>query len=205
MEDRNPLPPEAPPTPPATPYPPAAPLPAPGEYSAPARGPLHKSPLLAGFLSFMPGLGNIYNGLYLRGIAFFFLWAGTFATTIRIGNRSSGESETLALMIPACVFLWLFNLFDAYRQASLINHGYASDLGLSDRVRLSRAPGGMVLGVAILLIGVYGLLERFFNFDLSLLLEYWHVGFIGFGIWLIIQARNANAQERAAALDDEDL
>lgn len=194
MEDRNPLPPEAPPMPPAAPYaPPAA-------YAQP-RSPLHRSPLLAGLLSMMPGLGNIYNGLYMRGVTFFLLWAGVLATMIRTGNRSNGQSEALALLAPAVAFLWLFNLFDAYRQASLINLGYATDLGLDNKVRVHRAPGGMMLGVAILLIGIYGLLEHFFNLDLTLLLDYWHVAFIGFGIWLIVQARQAKVEAETAGSD----
>lgn len=196
MEDQKQPAPEASPSPPIQDYPPVYP-PAP-------RNPLQKSPLLAGFLSFMPGLGNVYNGLYTRGITFFFIWAGVLAITIRTGNRSHGDSEALALLIPSVVFIWLFNLFDAYRQASLINHGYANDLGLEDSGRFNRAPGGMMLGVVVLGIGLYGLLQQLFDFDLTLLLDYWHVAFIGFGIWLIIQARQAKASEASSQTIDGD-
>lgn len=206
MENPNPTPPEAPQQPPAAaqapPHaqptqalPPGSGYVDPTYAQAPTRGPLQKSPLLAAFLSMMPGLGNIYNGLYVRGISFFLIWGGVFALTIRTGNRSQGDSEALALFIPAVVFIWLFNLFDAYRQASLINHGYATDLGLEDTGRLRKAPGGMALGVVVLLIGVYGALERIFDFDLSLVLEFWYVAFIAFGAWLIYQARQAKVQE----------
>lgn len=212
MEDPTQTQPEAPQPPPpaATQAPPPQALPPrsdyidPGYAQAPTRSPLQKSPLLAAFLSFMPGLGNIYNGLYVRGISFFLIWGGIFALTIRTGNRSQGDSEALALFIPAVVFIWLFNLFDAYRQASLINHGYATDLGLEDNGRLRKAPGGMALGVVVLLIGVYGALERIFDFDLSLILEFWYVAFIAFGAWLIYQARLAKSQNaQPASLSSE--
>jgi hypothetical protein len=163
--------------------------------------------MLAGFLSLMPGLGNVYNGLYLRGITFFLIWGGIFALAIRSGNRASGDSQALAFLIPGIIFFYLFNLFDAYRQATLINHGYATDLGLSDSAKWSRPPGGLMLGIVILLIGVYGLLEHFFDIDLSILLDYWYFAFIAFGAWMILQARRANAEAAAgtgAFADDDD-
>lgn len=191
--------------------PPEAPTPSSPPYGPPLpyesrRNPNHRSPLLAGFLSLMPGLGNIYNGLYLRGITFFLMWGGIFALAIRTGNRSHGDSEALAFLIPGLIFVWFFNLFDAYRQANLINHGYATDLGLSDSGRWSRPPGGLMLGVVILLIGVYGLLEHFFDLDLSIILDYWYLAFIAFGIWLILQARRADrgpSAEVSPLIDDD--
>ncbi len=192
-------------SPPESPPPPSAPYAPPMPYAT-RQNPNHRAPLLAGFLSFMPGLGNIYNGLYLRGITFFLMWGGIFALAIRTGNRSDGESEALAFLIPGLIFVWLFNLFDAYRQANLINHGYATDLGLSDSGRWTRPPGGLMLGVVILLIGVYGLLEQFFDLDLTVILDYWYLAFIAFGIWLILQARRAKTKPAmdVFAADDAD-
>lgn len=42
----------------------------------PTSPPIVKRPFVAGFLSLFPGIGNIYNGLYLRGIIFFVVVAG---------------------------------------------------------------------------------------------------------------------------------
>ena len=86
--------------------------------------PLHKTPLLAAVLSVLPGLGNVYNGIYQRGIVFFGIWVALFALTV----SSNGGADT-AVLVPALVFFWFFNIFDAYRQATLINFGYATDNG----------------------------------------------------------------------------
>lgn len=167
----------------------------------PTRGPHHRSPLLAGFLSVVPGLGNVYNGLYIRGLSFFFLINGLFALAFRVGSRHNSE-HVLALIIPAMIFFWFFNLFDAYRQAVLINYGGGTDLGLSERPKLAgQGSGGMMLGVALALVGLYGLLDSLFGIDLSALLDYWYVIFLAFGGWLIYQSIQ-NRKEAARASSD---
>ncbi len=153
-------------------------------YEVPVRRPLpERSPVLAAMLSVVPGLGNVYNGLYLRG--------GTlFLTTVGIFFLATQENDDgLALLIPALLFSWLFNLFDAYRQATLINHGVSEDPALAQRrVVPSQAPGGLVLGLAVFLVGFYGLLSQFFDLDLSILVDYWYFGFMAFGGWLVFRA-----------------
>ncbi len=65
-----------------------------------------KNPLLAGFLSLFPGMGNVYNGLYLRGVTFFLIVGGL------IGAVESGAPEIFGFAIA---FFWIFNVLDAYR------------------------------------------------------------------------------------------
>lgn len=179
-EDR----PEAPPAPPRRQA-------APRRRAAPRRddGPSPKSPLLAAFLGFVPGLGNIYNGLYARGFVFFLLVVSLFYTAI-----DSGDGPHLALLIPSLVFVWLFNIFDGYRQATLINWGWDE---ASEATAAQRGSGSLAAGIALFLIGLYGLLHQIFDIDLSALLEYWYVIIMAVGGWLIYQAR-ANAAESEA-------
>ena len=162
--------------------PPAPEGPAP-RYEVPLRRPLpERSPVLAGLLSVVPGLGNIYNGLYLRGGTLFLITVGIFFLA------TQENEDGLALLIPALLFSWLFNLFDAYRQATLINHGVSEDPALAQRrVVPSQAPGGLVLGLAVFLVGFYGLLSQFFDLDLSILVDYWYFGFMAFGGWLVFR------------------
>jgi TM2 domain-containing membrane protein YozV len=91
----------------------AAPAPTPVPVAPPAVS--RKNPFLAALLSAFPGLGNIYNGLYLRGITFFLLIVSLIGITMR-GHDLFGM---------AIAFFWLFNVIDSYRQATLINYGYA--------------------------------------------------------------------------------
>jgi TM2 domain-containing membrane protein YozV len=65
-----------------------------------------RNPSLAAALSLLPGLGQVYNGMLLRGIILF------VATILGL----------LLYIIPgACV--WVFSIYDAFRTAEKINRG----------------------------------------------------------------------------------
>jgi hypothetical protein len=147
----------------------------------------------------LPGLGNIYNGLYLRGLGFAVLCVGLFAYAV------SNPGPDLALIIPALVFFWFFNIVDAYRQATLINYGYVSTAVTGDGLTVEqRDTGALALGVAVFLLGFYGLLRHLFpRLDLSVVLDYWYLLFLAFGAWLIFQAvrdRRESATEEPASM-----
>ncbi|HVR99679.1 MAG TPA: DUF5668 domain-containing protein [Thermoanaerobaculia bacterium] len=168
----NPWPQEAPP-----PAPIAAPIPV---TSTLPDGVARKSPALAAFLSLFPGLGHLYNGLYMRGLTFFLIVASLIALTAERGHPLFGLG---------IAFFWLFNVMDAYRQATLINYGYAQDLGLTDLPLHPRASqGGLAAGIILTLIGLVAFLDRFFVIDLEWLLDFWPVALMGIGLWLIVAA-----------------
>ncbi|MFY9822363.1 MAG: hypothetical protein WAM82_13350 [Thermoanaerobaculia bacterium] len=137
---------------------------------------LRKNPALAALLSLVPGMGNIYNGLYLRGITFFLV----IASLIVIVTRDH------PLFGMAIAFCWIFNVLDAYRQATLINYGYAQDLGLLDLPRHPRAgQGGLVAGILLTLIGLFAVIDRYFDVRLDWLFDLWPFALVAAGIWLI--------------------
>ena len=180
----------------APPAPHAAPLDAAPGYVPPAAAyaaahPLRKSPRLAMALSLFPGLGNVYNGLYLRGLIQFLI-VGSL-----MGLLDKAESPFFGM---AMVFFWAFNVLDAYRQAVLINHGYSQDLGLLDQPDRPRpGQGGLVAGVILTMIGIVAFIEEFINIDLEWLYEFWPLALVGIGLWLIIasvrERRKAGASE----------
>jgi hypothetical protein len=136
-----------------------------------------KNPGLAALLSFFPGMGNIYNGLYVRGLTFFLVILSLIGITSRGGNDLFGF---------AIAFFWIFNVIDAYRQATLINYGYAQDLGLVDLPRHPRASqGGVAAGVLLFFIGLFALLERYFDIRLDWLFDLWPFGLVVLGGWMI--------------------
>lgn len=150
-----------------------------------------KNPLLAGFLSLFPGMGNVYNGLYLRGVTFFLIVGGL------IGAVDSGAPEIFGFAIA---FFWIFNVLDAYRQATLINHGYAQDLGLTDLPeRPSAAQGGLWAGAVLVIVGGTALVEKWFDLDLTWLFELWPVVLIAVGVWLIWAALREKAKAKRDA------
>ncbi len=148
---------------------------------APAQtSPQHRMPFLASFFSLFPGLGNVYNGLYLRGITFFVICMGL------IGVAASVDNEERAVLILTVIFVWLFNIFDAYRQATLINYGYTPDVELPARPRVPAwSPGGLVLGVVVFLIGLSFFLHNRFDFDLSIVFDNIDFLLMAFGALLI--------------------
>jgi LiaI-LiaF-like transmembrane region len=148
-----------------------------------------KNPWLAGILSLFPGLGNVYNGLYARGVTFFLL----AVLTIYLASHGSD------LWGMGVAFVWLFNVVDAYRQAMLINLGYADDPALARRLGgAAAAREKLFAGTVLLIIGVLALFDRFFPFYLDRLLDFWPVAFIAAGAWLIwkaLQAKGRGASE----------
>lgn len=138
-----------------------------------------KNPGLAALLSLFPGMGNVYNGLYLRGITFFLIIVSL------IGITTGGHGHELFGM--AVAFFWLFNVIDSYRQATLINYGYAQDLGLLDMPKVPRAgQGGIVAGVLLTLIGIAAVLDRYTIIDYDWFFQLWPFALVGVGVWLIV-------------------
>lgn len=142
---------------------------------APPHTPMRKKPLYAGLLALFPGIGNVYNGLYLRGIIFFSL----IASLLALVSDARGDHPVVGFAIA---FVWIFNVIDSVRQAKLINHGYAQDLGLEDLPKVPKAgQGGLLAGILFLILGVIASLEVFFKVDLSWVIGYWPLAPLALG------------------------
>lgn len=139
-----------------------------------------KRPLLAGLLSGFPGMGNVYNGLYLRGLIQFLIVAGL------VGLVNHNDTP---FFVMTMIFFWAFNVLDSYRQAMLINYGYAQDLGLLDQPQRPRAgQGGLIAGIVLTLLGIVATVEQYVDIDLRWLYDLWPILLIGVGLWLIVAA-----------------
>lgn len=162
----------------------------------PVRPPLpQKSPILAGFLSFLPGLGNVYNGLYRRAVSFFVLWAVIFTIAI-------SEGDEMPFFIFGLVFVWFFNVFDAYRQATLLNLGLTSDPDLLRAQASDLGSWGLVPGVVLVLLGLYGVLREYFDLDLSWVVDQWPIAIMILGGWMIYQTLRQRQGTAAPAKTD---
>lgn len=177
--------------PPPPPAPPEAQLPPPPQAVRPELP--QKAPVLAALLSLvMPGLGNVYNGLYRRAVFFFFLYVTLFGFAI------NGGDDARPFVIPCVVFVWLFNVFDAYRQATLLNYGLTSDPAVAQELGINAASWGIVPGVILMVLGLYGLLRRYLDIDFRWILDQWPFAVIAAGVWLIYQA----VRQRQQAADE---
>lgn len=150
--------------------------PAPAVATFPGFG--RKNPALAAFLSLFPGIGNVYNGLYMRGFIFFLIVSALIGIA---ADTPDGEP-----LIFAVFFFWIVNVIDAYRQATLINYGYAQDLGLTDLPRHPKASqGGLMAGVLLAGIGIVALVERYTYIRLEWIFDLWPFALLLLGGWMI--------------------
>ena len=195
------------PPPPSGPTSATPPPPPPGGQAARPgmRGGMHrlhrKSPFLAGLLSLMPGIGQIYVGYYALG----FIHMAVFATTIGFlssAGRFAAPRTALGMFIPALsIFLGFFviyNIVDAVRRATLYNLAVEGVEGIelpNMNVALPRLEGSMSGGVALIAFGVLLLSNTLFGLSLDWLASWWPLGLVGLGAYLVARAR----QERRAA------
>ena len=169
--------------------------PPPPPPSTPGQGGLTTRHVVSVILALFPGLGHIYNGLYQRGIVLFLL---------AVGSIYLATEEGVMGMVVA--FVWLFNIIDAYRQATLIERGYATDLGLQDTPKPpANGQLGLLAGAGLFIIGFLALLDYTFGFDIDRVWEFWPLGLLAAGAWLMIGAyrqwlRNRD-EARASASD----
>lgn len=84
-----------------------------------------KSPIIAAITSFfIPGLGQLYNGEIVKGLAFIMVGAilGLLAFIMVIPSLMAPAllEFVLILSIPFLLF-WAYNIYDAYTTADKIN------------------------------------------------------------------------------------
>ncbi len=187
------------PSPEAQPAAPSAPPKSPNPTPTPIAA--QRTPFLAGILSAaVPGFGNVYNGLFTRGLLNFLVFVSLFFIAVQ-----SQGGPGLALLLPAMLFTWLFGIVDAYRSALLINIG-ATEMDLQENLPDIKAGGGLAVGVALFLIGLYGFLTQTLDLDLTIIFDYWYVILMGFGGWLIfhgLQNRKKSSAVSDAGWSDE--
>lgn len=157
-----------------------------------------KSPFLAGLLSLMPGIGQIYVGYYALG----FVHIAVFVTTIFLLVRMSINS--FSALTPALgVFLGFFvvyNIVDASRRAVLYNLALDGVQGIQLPDMNASLPklqlqGSVTGGAALIALGVVLLSNTLLGFSLDWLASWWPLGLVGLGAYLVAKAR----EERRAA------
>jgi len=165
-----------PPARPAPPYPQAVPV---------ASDPRQKSPFLAGLLSVMPGLGQVYTGYYQRGFVHALVVASLMALL-----AAQDDSPLIPLGVMFLIFFWLYNIIDASRRASLYNQALAgvADIELPEDFKVPGFRGSILGGLVIAAAGVVLLLNTRFGVSLDWLEEWWPAALILFGGYLVWKA-----------------
>ncbi len=171
---------------PVVPQVPPAPVAAP---AMPAAAPVARrvSPGLALVLSFFPGLGHLYLGMYRRAVAVFV----SFAIAIWLGDHAD-----LGILIPFVIF---FAIIDAYRHAQFINSGVPVEIE-SPTVGARGRRSMLGFGVFVAVMGLFLLYNNFYPIDFSFMRDWWPILLVLGGAWMVVSHFVEKAkQEREAA------
>jgi len=166
------------------PVPPTPSLP-PGAAAPMIWQPQEKSPVLTVFLALV-FLGHFYVGKYQRAVVIltcFFLSIFLLPVPVNV-------------FVP--IFIWFFNLFDAYRMAQLVN------LGEDKPVVKPPEQASVLFGVFLVAVGTILLVDRFFPITLEWLRDWWPALIIIAGVYVIVGAIREQKQRSTppAPVDD---
>ena len=163
----SPPPPRRPPTPPAAALPPGA------------NGSDGPHPFLAGLLGFVPGLGAVYNGQYVKGI----VHAAIFGMLIAISTTADHDAIP-ALMVPMVVFFVLYMPIEAVRTAQAIRRGEeVQEMSGIVGALFDASNDSPVPGILFIVLGVFFLLFTLGVVSVEVVLRAWPLIIVALGVW----------------------
>lgn len=180
------------------------------------------SPGLAALLSFIPGVGQMYNEQYAKGLIFVLV----FAALIQMANHVNG---IFGLLIAG---FWIYQIIDAYKTAEARRFGQPlpDPFGLNDMLggknkpaytappqpyvapaanpgdpavpvvpvepveQVPEKPGPPVGAIILVGLGVLFLLDSFDLFRFDWFSRTWPLILIAIGVWIFIRRRDAAAR-----------
>jgi hypothetical protein len=141
------------------------------------------NPALAATLGFIPGLGAVYNGEYVKALIQVLIFGGLIA-----GVSSDMSSGYIAFLSIALGCFYCYMPIDAYRVAKARRSGQAEPGPLVED-KGARPIGAFLL----ILIGVLFLLSNFGLLQTDWFEKAWPIGLIALGGWLIWDRTRRNA------------
>jgi len=188
----------APPPPPPPPMPPPMPSP----YTAPEASPYTTaqpprpsmsdtgaSPGLAFLLGFIPGVGAIYNGQYVKGLIHVVVM-GVLISIVSSDEMSGNLQPLFGMMIAVWVF---YMAFEAYHTAKRRQLGQPVD-EFSSIVPRSGNPARFPLAPTVLIaVGVLFLLHNLNILRIGELIRYWPVALICLGAYMLYERLSGHA------------
>ncbi len=157
----------------------------------------YKSPVLAGMLSILPGMGQVYIGYYKHGFIYMLIYAIVITMMTGGGMDESGMAPLGGIFLA---FFFFFNIIDAVRRAKMVNHVIdgAIQAELPEDFELPGIRGSVTMGIVLIVVGVLMFLHTMFGMSLTWIQDWWPVGMIGFGVFLIY--KDVKNQEEAKNL-----
>jgi hypothetical protein len=157
--------------------------------------PQPKVPGLGAVLSIIPGLpiGQLYGEAFDRAV----MIAAAFWLLILAAVQGA---LPVTLVVFACIFIWIYSMFDAYRQAHIANMGGAEPTPVSR----SRGEGRLMFGIFLAVVGGLLLVENLGLFDLYWLRDWWPIFVLLIGVYLIFDAVRERTRRGAPPTGEED-
>jgi hypothetical protein len=133
------------------------------------------NPALAATLGFIPGLGAVYNGEYVKALIQVVIFGGLIAAL-----SSDIPSGYIAFLSIALGCFYCYMPIDAYRVAK------ARRIGEAEPAALVEGKSGRPIGAFLLIIiGVLFLLNNFGLLQTDWFEKAWPIGLVALGGWLI--------------------
>ena len=128
-------------------------------------------------LGFIPGLGAVYNGEYVKALIHVLVFAGLIAAE---GADIPGSQHAFLGLAIACFYFYM--PIEAYRTAK------ARQAGQLEAGPLAAGNGRRPVGAIILIaLGVLLLMENFGLFHWEWLGKAWPAGLVVLGVWILIE------------------
>ena len=149
--------------------------------------PRFKSPLLATFLSLVPGLGQVYVGYYKQGFINIIV-VGSLISMLAPGPEV--HWPLTPLLVFFVIFYWLFNLVDAARRAAFYNQVLSGipATELPTEFRMPESHGSLAGGILLIAAGLIIVSNTAFHIPLDWLKQWWPMAPILFGVYLVYQS-----------------
>lgn len=165
--------------------------------------PRKKSPFVAAALSAMPGLGQIYVGYYQQGFINIIAIAGMIALIATQSIERDLEGP-LGFFIA---FVWLFNVIDAARRASLYNQALSGlrPMDLPEDAKGPRYAGTLGGGLVLMAAGLVLFGHTMFGMPLAWVARWWPIALVAAGAWLIYQDRQSRRARAGRAAETSDI
>jgi hypothetical protein len=161
----------------------------PGYYDDPR----YKSPVLALFLSIIPGLGQVYLGYYRQGFVNIVV-IGTMISILAPGPKVHWPLTPLLAFF--LVFYWLFNMVDALRRATFYNQSLAGVAAaeLPGAFKMPESHGSLAGGILLILAGLVIGTKTVLGYSLEWIRQWWPLAPILLGAYLVFQAMRERAK-----------
>lgn len=179
----------------ATPAPPAAPA---GYVYAPAIVEHGPNPGTACALGFIPGLGAVYNGEYIKGLIHVLIFGGLIAVLSNSDNMPDGVTAMIAVLFSV---FYCYMPIEAYRTARAKRLGIPVTGFFGETVTPAATPGvpgtapvrrNYTGAIILILVGVFLLLATTGVLSSHWMWNFWPLALIAVGVALILKRKAAS-------------